>query len=323
MINSDTPSEGEQAEFGVFSDPEIGLSAFFRLVSTLEVDEDVQSLFLNKWGNELEKNYRDPINEYKLNTLGYRSRELAPAALVTAGCSVTFGVGVPYNGIWSSLLAKKLDLDHINLASPGWSAESIVENLFKYFYAHGNPEVVVALFPDCLRANLVSDKEFSVVNLQEGDPPIKIARSSLYDTPTKTRAKYSKKPHDLLSFIAPEYGVYRAFKAINSLIIYCKSAGITLLWGTWNQEMHKLVSAAKDDWNSEAYSNYVSILDDFDTDPNRHKVCHQELIEVFGDNFYHGYDGMLDKDSVNKSHPGVHYHVHISEKFYDNLKQIS
>jgi hypothetical protein len=325
---SGTPTGGGQSDFNVFSDPEIKLSNFFKEVSKLEIDEDFQNLSLNRWGNPLEKNYRDPINEYKLNALGYRSGELAPADFVTAGCSVTFGVGVPYAGIWSSLLAKELDLSHINLASPGWSTESIVEHLFKYFYKYGNPKTVVVLFPDCLRVDLVSDRDFSVVKPNENDPPIKVVRSNLYNTPTKTRAKYSKKPYDLLRFIAPEYGVYRAFKAINSLIIYCKSAGITLLWGTWDLEMHRLASAAKDDWNKDAYSGYVSHFDDyFDSysadSLKGNEACHQEFLEVFGDNFYHGYDGILDKDSVNKSHPGVHYHIHIFERFYRSLNQIS
>jgi hypothetical protein len=304
-------------KFSIFSDPEIEKSRFFKKLSKLEVDEDAQSLFLSKHDDPLVRNYRDQINEYNLNTMGYRSKEFKHVPLVTAGCSVTFGVGVPYSGVWSTLLAETLNLEHVNLATPGWSAESIVDNLFRYFYQYGNPKIAVVLFPDTQRATMISDRDYSVVSPDMGDPPIKIVESSLYTTPTKTRPNYSKKPHDLLQFIPPEYGVYSTFKAINSLIIYCKSAGIELFWSTWDPEMDLLVSAAKEDWAADAYSNYVS----YSKDPPA--TCHQELLDVFGENFYSGYDGISETDSSNKQHPGVHYHVHVCETFYEKIEKIS
>ena len=69
--------------------------SFLKTISLLgEIEENTLTLrdvsTTEKW-----RKYGDKINEYKLNSLGYRSKEFKKVHVVFAGCSITFGVGVP------------------------------------------------------------------------------------------------------------------------------------------------------------------------------------------------------------------------------------
>ena len=63
----------------------------------------------------------------------FRSPELSKVDLLISGCSQTFGVGMKEDLIWPVLLARESDLSYNNLAFPGASAESIVDNIFSSF----------------------------------------------------------------------------------------------------------------------------------------------------------------------------------------------
>lgn len=261
-------------------------------------------------------NYGDEVNEYNVNFYGHRSVEFSKYPLITAGCSVTFGVGVPYEGIWSTILANKIKLEHANLAIPGWSIEAIVDNLFKYFYKYGNPKKLVVLFPDYNRIVITSHKDFSVVGPHDAEEPtVKITKAILIDESANEKVKYSKKPHNLLNFLTPEFALYKSLTAINRLVIYCKNFDIDFVWSTWDEETDKIIKICRDVWNYNFYDNYVSI----DLGDNLHsQICHRDYLTIHKENFYDG----LDKSSLNfMPHPGVHQHVHYAESLYNKLKE--
>lgn len=282
-----------------------------------DIDINHQSLYMQKSKDQSEKNYGDPFNQYELNSFGYRSQEFKQVPLITAGCSVTFGVGLPNEMVWPSLVSSKLNLDFVNLSIPGWSAQAIVDNLFKYFYKYGNPKTLIVMFPDFFRLTYVSDINYAVLpNHLDGESMVKISDCQLLDTSVDGRPKYSKAPHKILDFIVPEYGILLTFKAINSLISYCKSANIKFVWTTWDFKLDNLIRFASGKINKSSYTGYVSSMIDMSKITN----CHLKYEKIYKNNFYRGYDNYYDEKKL--SHPGIHFHLHTAEKIIKKLESI-
>ena len=286
---------------------------------------NTQNLYANTGVSGDALNFGDSTNEYTLNSLGYRSREFKKVPLLFAGCSVTFGVGVPLEGIWSTIVGEKLGLDYTNLSTPGWSTQRIVDSLFRYFYEFGNPEVLFVVFPDYHRLVLTSNREFCVVEPHhKNDSPLKVQNAQLNMTPVIHRDKYSKKPHNLKDFITPEYALAEYFRSINALISYCKGSNIKLVWSTWDAETHEIIDIVKDRWNSDSYSNYVYSKFSFNGEKNqpidnKYSGCHSSYVAKYQDNFFRGQDfGVGDRTS----HPGIHYHMHLAEEMLKGLENL-
>jgi hypothetical protein len=303
----------------VFKQPD-----FLKRISILgEVDENFSRLAIAAQESPKDSNYGDPSNEYKLNSLGYRGPEIKKAPVVFAGCSITFGVGVPYDGIWSTVVGEELGKDYINLGVPGWSIQAIVDNLFKYFYTHGNPETLFVVFPDFHRLILTSNRDFCKVSPHEDDEwPIQVRDVQLNEVSADSRPKYAKKPYEFRDFITPEYALLQGFRAINSLITYCKGANIKLVWSTWDLEANEIINIPKENWNTDAYSGYTYSKLSFngrrEALDGRELQCHSEYVEKYGDNFFQGQDGILDQTGY--AHPGVHYHLHLAETMLEKFR---
>lgn len=74
--------------------------------------------------------------EYKFNSWGYRTKEfndLDEDYLLTFGCSYTEGIGLHYDDMWSTKLAKVLNSDVFNLGSGGTGADFQMYNTILFF----------------------------------------------------------------------------------------------------------------------------------------------------------------------------------------------
>jgi hypothetical protein len=109
--------------------------------------------------NKIEKGpnwyYYDNEIEYKFNSWGYRSKEfdlLGRDYLLTFGCSYTEGVGLHYEDMWSTKLAKVLDLDIFNLGSGGTGLDFQMYNTILFFNyvlkLNKLPKLVVYQWPE-------------------------------------------------------------------------------------------------------------------------------------------------------------------------------
>ncbi len=264
--------------------------------------------------HSIKLNYGDTLNTYTYNSDGYRSIEFKPIDLVMAGCSYTFGVGIPVECIWASVVATSLKKEHVNLSHPGWSTKTIVKNLLNYFYKYGNPKTLFVLFPDYGRTEATSRQGLNTIRYgMDNNSKIFIGDIILNTNPVETRPKYSKRPHVLQDIISPEQGAVEAIGYINILISYCKAAKIELIWSTWDEEFGEILDTIKKTWNQEEYKNYVSMA-------HRLGSCHQEYMEKYGDNFYNGQDKVEVENYA--SHPGIHPHLHYAEIFLAKLAEI-
>lgn len=263
----------------------------------------------------------DIVQEYRLNSSGYRSPEfINNVDLLVSGCSFTYGMGVPENGTWGAMLAKSTGMSYNNLSQNGASIPWMVRQLFSYFKEYGNPKVLVCLFPNLTRSFFSSNSEILIADngyVEESTKDLDESKSiyniELASTlPLKKRPKYSKKPHHLEDVMNLDFIVQIAMQNIRALEQYCRASNIKFIWGSWSQPFCHMMET--DGLSNEYdFSHYVKtgyqIWEDEAT-----PGCHQELSEIYGSAFDMGTD-----DLQGQPHFGVHRHAHFAEAFRDRL----
>ena len=306
----------------------------------------------------------DPDRLYYQNRHGYRGKEFLPnAKLVSAGCSFTYGLGIPEEAIWSNIVAEKLNLSHNKIAKSGASISFIVEKLFNYFNEFGNPKYLICLFPDAKRfvvpvdgKILTNDTETKVDNFGEigtrGEPGQFIYNEVSKSFHELSSQKYLKRPYNIRNIYTAEIGYYTSIRHLRMLEQYCKSAGITFLWATWDFEF-SLHLAKINLENDLKFNNYFDINTFFyrknennfykdvifnvninmenetikylnciahheNTECSCYLNCHSDLIDKYGEfNFHVGTDTTR---GVAWSHPGCHLQAHYADRFLEELK---
>ena len=297
----------------------------------------------------------DSVNTYRMNSHGYRSDEFASGVeLLFAGCSVTYGSGVPEKSIWGNYVADTLGVSRFAVAAQGHSVESIVSQLFSYFYEFGNPKILLCLFPDPYRIKYPIDNKVVGIDLDSGQI-IKRTKNADGQSFSILQTKYNyyynrdinhvKRPYDASVVVSEDMAIYQNIRSIRMLEQYCKATGITLVWSSWQDHVYDEISAADNDqivfdnyfsmskyvagkYRKETKDATVSIFSNVETydycKDNHLKIecscspsCHRELLEKHGSqNFHNGTDLA---DGLRHSHPGIHLHAHYAEAFLDNL----
>lgn len=275
------------------------------------------------WPETQEPVIEDPYCNYSLNSLGYRSKEfIQNESLVIAGCSFSFGIGVPEEMIWGTQVAKHFGLSYSNLSIPGISPMQMVQNLFAYFKEYGNPEYLIVLSPDLFRLTLPSvpkkllDKKHIAENYEKDFFPI--TTSHLYNKiENNSVAKYSKSPHIIDEIIPLEIPKWLNLKHLYLLEQYCNSNNIRLAWSFWDRislnqiisfdnDFNYLIDSGVRDWNKDQENNDIYLHD-----------CHLDLKEIYPDVFDLGGDRIRSR---MQAHFGVHKHTHISENFIKHIE---
>lgn len=278
---------------------------------------DIRNVSVSNNPNHLAKlgGAGDP-NTYNLNSYGYRSPEFFPGAnFVAAGCSMTFGEGVPENGTWAKTLATTLGIPHsyVNLGIRGGSIGQIVLNVFAYIKKYGAPKYLFCLFPDINRMEFVFHKDIILDQygtvVEDFLEEYEVSRTHLHQE-NVLPAKYIKSPVYLQDVMPLEYAIFQSTGYIDILTTYCESAGIVFKWSTW--DLYFSSEALK-----REYKNYIDILSDCNYPVHEQELrlepsCHYELYKLYGTNFYIGLD--------DSSHWGIHKHAHMAEKFLTALQ---
>jgi len=280
----------------------------------------------------------DPDQQYKINSLGYRSKEFKKGTpLLVAGCSYTYGAGLPEDATWGAQLAEKLGVEYSNLSKYGASIPWIVRNVFSYCREFGNPESIVCAFPNLLRGLIVTDRRTITVNkdivqikgTDQNHPYENDVQSYLiHELDSNKKPKISKRPHEADDVLTPETAVLYSVDYIRMLEQYCCAAGVNLIWSMLERGTDEHVRALPEDYK---FDNYADLsLKDFDMyfDPGTEfgfyhndefpdkvgEVCHQEELQRWGRESW-----LLGTDRGNgmiNAHPGVHTSIHWADGFY-------
>jgi hypothetical protein len=267
-------------------------------------------------------------NNYILNSYKYRTDEfLESRDFVFAGCSYTYGEGIRNDGVWGNILSDSLGVKSYNLGACGKSVQWIVSNLFNYFKRIGHPKLLICIFPEFSRAEMISER-YHMTTRSYMDKPGEFIRYSLLPE-TSPYIYISKQPHLAENMIPKEYLVSVSIQYIKMLEMYCKAKGIELLWGTWsvqeenhilenNFEFENFVNLNNSKWHRYAEDKYIlryheDGFSDHHPPCNSFTDCHQDLAEKYGKNFYIPFD--LDISAKYMGHYGIHRQIHFAESF--------
>jgi hypothetical protein len=290
----------------------------------------------------------DITNEYVANRHDHRVfGGLAGSELVAAGCSYTYGNGVPQEAAWASVVGERLGVLPYVVALPGLSTFYIVEELFRYFKAYGNPKILLCLFPDSYRFNAPLDGHILSNSGETRDIEEVATINTLYKFDPQ-RVKYLKRPYTPKQVFSQDLATYYSIRSIRMLEQYCSSAGIKFLWSTWDDDFINTCENLSQD-SSYAFDNYfnhkdyhksfmylphnVTPVENYDYCRLNHSdtkcgcgiYCsgsqiEEDLIEKYGlDQFVSG----VDYTEENSTHPGVHYHYHMGEAFIAEIEKLA
>ncbi len=293
-----------------------------------------------------------PAQDYIQNSYGYRGKEFSSCEVLTAGCSFTYGVGVPQEATWSSQLCSRLGLDSsAPVAGPGASVSWIVEKLFSYFAEFGHPKYLLCLFPDYYRISIPVDGEVLKTKADNSGGELRgehgtfgVGNQRVYmhhvlgNQDPKKLPKYSKRPHNVEDIYTVEITIFQAIRSIRTLEQYCAATGIKLYWTTWDdvfsrdiEKINKVEELRFKNFFSLGFSNYkektpsgykdtIVYGDRYAEAPVLEycpEGCHAELKEIYGEkNFNLGTDVSRGEENT---HPGIHVQAHYADRFIEQL----
>lgn len=228
---------------------------------------------------------------YKLNNHGHRSDDFKKldseqTNVLFAGCSTTFGEGIKQEHRWSDRLHEELKKYYTNLGDlqvlsyPGFGAETIVTNIFKYCKNFGLPKIIFLLIPDFLRSI-----GFDQNNKNHFIPNIKMdyANNILKENTSSEEM----------------YGLF--INNLRVLDIFCEINKIKLFIGTWDSSTDSLLK--------KSYINsYTSLVSDYNETFNQLKFL--KLYDGLSN-----YDKKFAYDSRDGHHPGILVHQYICDAF--------
>jgi hypothetical protein len=228
---------------------------------------------------------------YKFNSHGFRSDEFDNSALnnyLYAGCSYTFGTGVPIDFVWASKLNKYIGGDKFfNLGVAGGSTHRIIVNVLNYIKLYGAPKGIFILFPDLTRTDVFIENSRITINT---------------DRPHGTKDLGAKELEDVKKILTYERLFYEFSFSILNLEMLCQSMKIDLFWGTWDKKFNDHII----DKGASGFKNYVNILDSKTIE----KIIREDQ-EYFNKSLQIPY---WDKARDGK-HPGIKYHSIYAKTF--------
>lgn len=270
----------------------------------------------------------DEHNTYDINRFGLRGQIDENSDVLASGCSLTFGIGVPEIGRWSNILGEKIDKNIVNLGSPGASVESTVNTIIQYSMNQKMPKEIFCLMPDFFRRRVVVDKEFFK---QKHNKKRVIDNDSLnleYCSPDIVREEglIVMKVEDqryIEDALSPHQLILNSINAIYFLESFCATNNIKLHWTTWDLPSQKIMEELSKFRNFKL-KNYTPFFPsnnqlgagDFviNTCQLGHNSIFREHISWLDGRDYSVRDG---KKTTRYCHPGIHFHTHMAEFFYN------
>lgn len=277
-----------------------------------------------------------PEYNYQWNEDGLRSVDFKEKPnVITIGCSITFGLGMPNELIWPNLLQEKLSsfgdykVGNIsyNGAAPMKSIISFFNMINKYNYL---PEYVICNFPNLERAYFVNQNNDHLCDL------------FWYSHTVETKG-YA--PFEWNKILPVEWIYYQNLDYIKMLEIFCKFNNIKLIWSTWSTNLSNVMER----FLSERFMYYkpdptrVSFPDGFEYHIDaktmddlipyfrmkdwQDGMCHSDYYHSHREIFDHAYDyEQVPVDYIPKKdglpfhpHPGLHRHLHWSEFYFKEM----
>lgn len=273
-----------------------------------------------------------PRSEYNYvyNKDGVRSIEFSThPEIITMGCSITLGQGLPVTDRWSSYLGSLLGTDSIGNIS--YSGAAINKNVSSFFgllnqYKY-KPKYVLCNFAGFERFYLIDGYGNYMRDWYSNYSP---------------KAVKATVPWNYEAILPFEWVYYNNLDHIKMLETVCDMLDIKLIWTTWSNSLKK----EQEQFIQSNFNHYipnpvklefppdfefdVAVSDPKDLIPH-YKMrdwdsiqCHMDLYNNNKDIFHHGYDYHKIAGDWGPGaywpHHGAHYQMHTAEFFYKALQ---
>ena len=275
-----------------------------------------------------------PEYNYVFNTDGMRSVEFSSKPnVISIGCSITLGQGLPVEARWPDILEKLLsrhgDFSVGNIAHSGASAAKGVSSFFgmihKYEYL---PEIVICNFANFERLWFTNP---SGEYIQD------------YFPNSRNRLFRAHAPYEFGRIIPLEWCYFTNLDHIKMLEAFCAVNNIFLLWSTWSTNLDE----SDELFLSSEFKNYCPDPTRFDFPDNFeylvnvdsvdklgqyysmirwddircHQKEHDDNVDIFDFAYdYHKFAGHWGP-GAHWPHFGLHRNIHWAEFYYEIIKQ--
>ena len=273
----------------------------------------------------------DEKNTYEINSLGFRGKVDENAEVLVSGCSITWGIGVPEDGRWTNFLSKKLNKSVMSIANPGGSIETICNQIIQYCMNNTMPKEIFCLMPDFFRNMVVVDKEFYKSKVKRDhvektehlqlifcNPRVFPSKDSVFmEITDKKYIEDYTSPHQLILDSINHLYVLESFCLVNNIKLY---------WTTWDTASSLIMRQLL---NLEGFKlkNFSPLKLEDGKPMALEKIgefCKLDHESEFKDHISWSrgtdYSVINYKKVLDRGHPGIHLHYHVSDFFY-NLYQ--
>lgn len=264
----------------------------------------------------------DEENIYNINELGLRGLNYQNPEIIAAGCSITFGMGIPEEYTWPVTLSNKVNTKILNFGIRGYSISLICQKIIEYCYFNNHfPKNIFCFFPSFFRTfdiNPIKNKKITDTLFINSIDPIVIdnQESMLYlnNNNFKHKEKINVSIHNTI------------FNSINSIFIlekFCIDHNINLVWTTWQKSSIALLKKLNSipNFKLEKYKKFDNISNsDFEIEcqlSHDNNLLNHKCWSIGSDYF------TINNNKVKEyqPHPGIHYHYHVADffaKVYNN-----
>jgi hypothetical protein len=297
---------------------------------------------------------------YILNQHGYRFNNfIGNADILTLGCSVTAGSGLPLEETWAAVVSKETGLFYESLAVNGDSVFGQIRKAHAYIREFGKPKMILALFPDFRRFESINNLRHLKVDRAEqwekkhikdfpNNPNYRLAyANTAHVHGYREQNQIFKTPLIIDAVLTPEISYFYSSQAIHMFSEYCKEAGIKFIWSTWDPYTAQVINKYKTD---DFFNDYIDIETDtwmldakniedilfsesiFNKIQSDKKISFEDIEGWHAKNISkticdHGdehlkdyYNIALDREmGIRGAHFGSHRHIHYSKFFINKI----
>ena len=264
---------------------------------------------------------------YFINSDGMHGPEHVEHADVLAlGCSITSGMGLPYDFTWPDILRRAHGIKVNNIARPGSSVSQQVYRAFAHIYKYGKPKQISFLMPDLYRGQISTG------------PDKWIQRTVFYDQVENVVVDSNGGPyiHKTLSghktLIPVDVLIDNNLKSLEMLLMFCASNSIKLRLFTWHTftlealkaigypeivEIPEFLVAGVEHHTSALFENSETEMLKFWSYPEQLKgMGRPECCDLRPNGYWQekAWTVALDRtETWRRPHPGLHSQIHFAE----------
>jgi hypothetical protein len=216
------------------------------------LDED-EYLIIHRIGSSEEIYNEEVYFNYKLNSDGFRSQHFKKLNkedinILYAGCSFTFGEGLPEEYTYPYKLSEKIknlfpkkNVQSFNVGRGGSSIHEIVRMCFSFFENYGNPDYLFITLPDVDRMITFIDQEHRYIKM--------------IPTADNFGFKGNKQVMKIMDSFIRENNWLIYHDLMKMLEAYCETNKIKLIWDSWHPDDAFYGAII---WSQINYKYYVS-----------------------------------------------------------------